>query len=137
METNDLVELQIEVAGPQFGMEFWTQPIEGVAVQQTFQRSLPTAEELQHYFLMIKEGAKAVGAVLAVIKLLHGMIRKRPDLKQSMKIRVRMGLRIKESEIERIREVGCEVEFVREPVEKFEGGVPAPAVIEADSDRRS
>lgn len=47
MEANDSVALQIEVSGPQFGIEFWTEPpIDGVAVQQGLQRSLPTAGEL-------------------------------------------------------------------------------------------
>ena len=136
MEASDSVELQIEVSGPQFGMEFWTEPIEGVAVQQTMQKSLPTPDELQHYFLLIKDGAKAVGAVLGVVELLKRMIRKRPDLKHALKIRVRMGIRIKESEMERIREVGCDVEFVREPSEKFEGGVTLPPRNNVDSERR-
>ncbi|WP_404991312.1 hypothetical protein [Cupriavidus pauculus] len=126
MDQIDEVALQIEVVGPRLGMAFWTDPVEGVAVQETFTRAFPTLGELQQFFLLVKDGAEAAVAVLGVVKLLKEMIRKRPDLKGSMRIRVRMGARIVDSDVAKIRELGCEIEFVREAADRFEGGAPMP-----------
>jgi hypothetical protein len=127
------VELEVEVVGPDFGREFRIERIDGVDVQQTFTRSMPTAEDLQQFFLLVRDGAAAGYAVLKIAEILRRILAKRPDLKQTMRIRVRMGRRITETDVARISEIGCDVEFVRESVERFEGGAPIPPSVQARS----
>jgi hypothetical protein len=49
------VQLEIELKGPEMGFAFWTNPIEGITVEQPFFRALPTINgdflSLHHTFL--------------------------------------------------------------------------------------
>lgn len=126
MKRDEPVELEIEVVGPELGMAFWTDRVDGVDVVQTMTRSMPTAQELQQFFLLVRDGAEAAAAVIGVVEVIKRMLGKRPNLKQTMRIRVRAGRRVSESDVARISELGCDVEFVWESEERFDGGPPMP-----------
>lgn len=136
MEVSDQAELEIVVEGPQgLGVVFWTQPIEGLEVQEFLRRSMPTYDDLHHLFLLVRDGAIAAAAVLKVVDQLKKLLGKHPGLKDRIRIRVRFGARIAETDISRLREIGCEVEFVREPAVQFDAGPALPPRIKVPADK--
>jgi hypothetical protein len=124
------VQLEIELKGPEMGFAFWTNPIEGITVEQPFFRALPTINgdflSLHHTFLLVRDGAMAAAAVLQVVSVLKEVFGKNPEVRKRLALRVRVGSKVSESAVEKLRELSCEIEFVREIGEAFEPALATP-----------
>ncbi len=124
MEDVDYAEVEIDVTGPSgIGMVYWADPIEGMEARELIRRSMPTADEVGQVFLLIKNGAAAATAVVLFAAALKKLFTKHPGLRERVHLRVRIGAKIRQDDVSTLREVGCEVEFVRESVERFEACV--------------
>lgn len=135
MATSNRIEVEIEVVGPSVVMGFQLDPVPGVSVQQMLRRSAPTGfEHVDHALILIEHGAGAVAALAAAYAKLKQILTKHPELKPGLRFKVRFGIRIEETEVSKLRDLGCEIEFVREPVEQFEPTDIAPGRVRKNVD---
>ena len=125
MSTNFLADLDftsvavdIEASDPKALMLLWEETPTGTRVSQPLTRSLGFAE-VTAFLVTVKAGVDLSLALIGLAKTLRGIKETSPDL--SLRLRVRYGSKVTDSELGPLRTTEWEVEFQRQSNARFVG----------------
>ncbi|ENH6338253.1 hypothetical protein ABWH74_001559 [Burkholderia vietnamiensis] len=112
------VAIDIEANDPNALMALWKMAPVGTRVSQTFVRAFGPAE-INAFLVMVKDGVELTAAVVALAKTLRDIKQASPHL--SLRLRVRYGSKVIDSDLGALKTKEWEVEFVRQSKAKFVG----------------
>ncbi|MFL9911878.1 hypothetical protein [Paraburkholderia sp. RL17-337-BIB-A] len=112
------IAVDIEASDPKALMVFWEKTPAGTRVSQTLTRSLSFAD-VGALLIMVKDGVDLAVALIELGKTLRGIKESNPDL--SLRLRVRYGTKVTDSELGPLRTTEWGVEFKRQSKSKFIG----------------
>ncbi|WP_186117746.1 hypothetical protein [Burkholderia gladioli] len=123
--------VDIEASDPKALMALWERAPDGTRVSQPMTRSVGIVE-VTAFLVMAKKGVDLTLALIDLAKTLRGIKEKSPGL--TLRLRVRYGSKVADSELGPLRTTEWEVQFERQSEATFVGDETLGA---ADARRRS